>query len=331
MKFLKRILSLFFIVAALWFLVDVGTSVLHLWTNITSTTETLFSRWSTNKAAKQSLENLDIQIGLPKTEIESQLGDAKNHTQNEYLTDWYTYHQDYRNFFMISYDNQQQVNGWFTNHEPFVQKLYKNKQEVHDQLGTPESAILKGKTNFILTQNGEFDVYRTDDSFLTIFYDTQEHDSVTAIQVIERSLELANNRLYTYESPELTQGFKQQLFDLTNADRVKHGFSILKQSDQVAETARKHSTDMAQNHYFDHENLQGQSPFDRMTADGLSFTQAGENLAYGQPSAIFAHEGLMNSPGHRKNILHKEFTYLGIGVAFNSDSQPYFTENYYSK
>ena len=40
---------------------------------------------------------------------------------------------------------------------------------------------------------------------------------------------------------------------------------------------------------------------------------AGENLALAQTLRI-AHKGLMNSPGHRANILHKSFGRLGIGI-----------------
>ena len=329
MKFFKRVIALFVILMAILIIIDFHKTVTNLWSRVSTVTETLFEHRMTNKAAEKSLENLNIQIGTTKNELEQQLGTEQSHSANEYLTQWHTYHQDYQNFFMVSYDSQDKVNGWYTNQESFVHQLYENKQAVHDTLGTPLSAILKGRTNFIIENNGEYDVYRTDDAFLTIFYDTQQKDTVTAIQVIEQSLELQKNWLYTVESPDLIQGFKQQLFDLTNADRVKQGFSILKQSDQVAETARKHSVDMAQHHYFAHDNLQGQSPFDRMSADGLTYTQAGENLAYGQPSAIFANEGLMNSPGHRENILHPDFTHLGIGVAFNTENQPYFTENFF--
>ncbi|MEH7309085.1 CAP domain-containing protein [Neobacillus drentensis] len=77
--------------------------------------------------------------------------------------------------------------------------------------------------------------------------------------------------------------------------------------------------------------MKGQSPFDRMKADDISFHLAGENLAYGQFSSIFAHEGLMNSLGHRENILRAGYEYLGVGVAFNNESQPYYTENFFAK
>ncbi|MBH4731343.1 CAP domain-containing protein, partial [Staphylococcus aureus] len=80
--------------------------------------------------------------------------------------------------------------------------------------------------------------------------------------------------------------------------------------------------------YFDHTNLKGQSPFDRLKKDGITFNSAGENLAYGQVSSIYAHQGLMNSIGHRKNILNDTFKILGVGVDFNDEKQPFWTENY---
>lgn len=84
------------------------------------------------------------------------------------------------------------------------------------------------------------------------------------------------------------------------------------------------------NNYFSHTNLNGQSPFDRMTEDNFAYRMEGENLATGQTSSIFVHEGLMNSLGHRKNILQTDFI-IGVGVAFNKDSRPYFTENFLTK
>ena len=39
----------------------------------------------------------------------------------------------------------------------------------------------------------------------------------------------------------------------------------------------------------------------------------------------------MNSLGHRENILKPDYKFLGVGVAFNAESQPYYTENFFSK
>jgi len=50
-----------------------------------------------------------------------------------------------------------------------------------------------------------------------------------------------------------------------------------------------------------------------MRAAGIRYLTAGENLALA-PTLQVAHNGLMNSPGHRANILHAQFGRLGIGI-----------------
>jgi uncharacterized protein YkwD len=181
-----------------------------------------------------------------------------------------------------------------------------------------------------LQEDSDNDLFLLDEDYVTIFYDKHENNTVTAIQIISKTMEDNKKDFYTEASPTLKEGFEYQMFDFTNATRVNHQLPILTWDDHVRETAREHSTDMAENDYFDHKNLQGQSPFDRMKEDAVTFHTAGENLAYGQLSSIFAHEGLMNSLGHRENILRKDYEYLGVGVAFNEKSQPYYTQNYYA-
>lgn len=202
------------------------------------------------------------------------------------------------------------------------------KSAVNETLGDPEEGIRNGWFNYQINSEGEYDIYQIDGSYATIFYDIHENDEVTAIQLIDENLENEKEAVYTSGSETLRDGFEYQLFDLTNTDRVNHDLPVLEWNEEVRETARKHSTDMAENQYFDHTNLQGQSPFDRMEADDISFTTAGENLAYGQFSSVFAHRGLMNSEGHRENILQDNFAELGVGVDFNDDNQPFFTENF---
>ena len=76
---------------------------------------------------------------------------------------------------------------------------------------------------------------------------------------------------------------------------------------------RKHSSDMFARGYFAHYTPEGESPFDRMNAAGVKYVSAGENLALA-PTLMLAHNGLMNSPGHRANILRPQFGRVGIGI-----------------
>lgn len=275
----------------------------------------------------------NIEIGESRGKVEDTYGSAVRETLNEYNVSWSTYHQNYQEFFLAAYDENNVVRGLYTNQDLLASqtqlKLGSTKAEVRAELGEPETAIRKGLFNYLISSEGEYDVFHLDNNFVTFFYDLYDEEKVTAVQIIEEQLEINKNQLYTSSSAELISGFEWQLFDLTNATRVKHGLSILDWSEQAQHTAQKHSEDMATNNFFDHTNLNGQSPFDRMAEDGITYVLAAENLAYGQPSSIFAHQGLLNSSGHRKNILNGDFSKLGIGVRFNQEDQPFFTELFY--
>lgn len=277
----------------------------------------------------------NIVLGESKEAVEKHTGLPKRITYNEYGTHWLAYHENYQNFFMVAYDMNGQVAGLYTNQDLISSKngikLGSTKEQVIEQLGKPLNQIRKGFVYYQFEEKRDYDVFKIDGSYVTIFYDKHANNTVTAIQMIDEDLEFARNQFYAKGSDELKEGFEYQLFDLTNADRVNHHLSVLKWDEHVKETARKHSLDMAKNNYFSHTNLDGDSPFDRMEEDDLFFTMAGENLATGQFSSIFAHEGLMNSLGHRENILKPEYEYLGVGVAFNNESQPYYTENFFRK
>ncbi|MDF2857776.1 MAG: SCP-like extracellular [Neobacillus sp.] len=287
-----------------------------------------------NTPTNQLFSVNNIELGDSKEEVNSQFGAPKRSSQNEYGTNWYTYHDNYQDFFMVMYDEKDKVTGLYTNQGLIAStlglKLDSSKESVREKLGEPITKIQKGMVIYQLQENGDNDIFLQDGAYVTIFYDKHENDSLTAIQIISEDLEQKKTDFYTRASPSLKEGFELQMFDLTNAARVNHQLPILTWDDAVRETARKHSEDMAKNQYFDHTNLEGESPFDRMEEDNIAFMLAGENLATGQLSSIFAHEGLMNSLGHRKNILKGDYEFLGVGVAFNKESQPYYTQNYFA-
>ncbi|EGQ1341193.1 CAP domain-containing protein, partial [Staphylococcus aureus] len=263
--------------------------------------------------------------------VEKTLNKPKRVTFNEYGTKWYTYYDDdYNNFIMISY-MKDKVNALYTNQNIITSKSkikYNTpKSVVRQRLGEPETEIVKGRVRYE-QNNKEYDVFHKNHIYTTVFYDKHRRNNVTAVLQVSDAMENRLKEQYGAPSKSLADSFELQNFDLVNAERKQHQLSTLKYSKQNSETARKHSKDMANNHYFDHTNLKGQSPFDRLKKDGITFNSAGENLAYGQVSSIYAHQGLMNSIGHRKNILNDTFKILGVGVDFNDEKQPFWTENY---
>ena len=88
---------------------------------------------------------------------------------------------------------------------------------------------------------------------------------------------------------------------------------------RLVDLSRKKSKDMIDKNYFGHTSPTYGTPFDALKNNGITYRYAGENLA-GAPTVERAHTGLMNSPGHRANILNPNFTHIGIGIV---DGGPY--------
>jgi uncharacterized protein YkwD len=141
-------------------------------------------------------------------------------------------------------------------------------------------------------------------------------------EAIARSLNLltirpdSNERVtlpFTVENTRPRPDLEKRMLDLLNQERQAAGLSTLVADPELTEVARRHSADMFARGYFSHDTPEGISPFDRMRAANVRFGIAGENLALASTIPV-AHTGLMNSPGHRANIMRPEFGRVGIGV-----------------
>lgn len=110
--------------------------------------------------------------------------------------------------------------------------------------------------------------------------------------------------------------------ELLNRDRKQQGLPPLIPDPQLTKVARAHAEDMVAQNYFDHINLQGQSPFDRLEMNGISYQSAGENIAYND-SLEEMEIAWMNSPGHRANILDDSYTHVGLGLCHSEDGSIY--------
>lgn len=123
---------------------------------------------------------------------------------------------------------------------------------------------------------------------------------------------------------------EQEMVNLVNSERRKNELPELQVDLEVARVARIKSQDMADNNYFSHYSPNYGSPFDMLKSFGVKYLHAGENLA-GNQTVKAAHEALMNSSGHRKNILSTDYTHIGIGIK-PSDKYGYlFTQMFISK
>lgn len=110
---------------------------------------------------------------------------------------------------------------------------------------------------------------------------------------------------------------EKEMFLKVNEERRKLAIPELIWSDSLVVVARNHATDMWKRGYFAHISTDGKDVGDRLKEENISYIYAGENLALA-PTTITAHTGLMNSEGHRENILDPGFNKIGIGVVDNS-------------
>jgi len=118
---------------------------------------------------------------------------------------------------------------------------------------------------------------------------------------------------FTVSNPVVRPDLESEMVTLVNNERVSRGLRPLQVDSALTEVARGHSADMFERGYFGHITPDGISPFDRLLAAHIDFLVAGENIALA-PTLTIAHEGLMNSPGHRANILDTQYGRIGIGI-----------------
>ena len=116
-----------------------------------------------------------------------------------------------------------------------------------------------------------------------------------------------------------------KLVELVNSARANAGLAPLAIDVDLSYVARVKSQDMHDNKYFSHTSPTYGSPFDMMKKFGIQYRSAAENIAR-TSSVESAHNGFMNSEGHRNNIMNPRFTHIGIGI-YNG----YYTQMFIQK
>jgi uncharacterized protein YkwD len=138
--------------------------------------------------------------------------------------------------------------------------------------------------------------------------------AMDALQVAGAASSNTNNtesfQTYTFNSDAEKE---LQLLQLVNEERMLHQLAPLQINSELSTAAKLHGADMFTRGYFSHNTPEGKDPFHRLNDLHIPYKYAGENLAYSF-SIIKAHAALMQSPGHRANILNPKFSKIGISV-----------------
>lgn len=121
------------------------------------------------------------------------------------------------------------------------------------------------------------------------------------------------------EVPVTSDEAERRLFARLNRDRAAAGLPALRWDDAVARVARGHSEEMRRTRLVAHNSPTSGSVVDRVRAAGIQTRLVLENVAraYGLDET---HQGLMDSPAHRANLMSALATHVGIGVALGETS-----------
>lgn len=99
---------------------------------------------------------------------------------------------------------------------------------------------------------------------------------------------------------------------ILNRYRAQKGRAPLRSNADLTRAARAHAIDMAQKDYFSHRGKDGSLPQHRIRRAGYRGCATGENLAFGQPTAVDAFEAWVASPGHNRILLYRDFEEYGF-------------------
>ena len=118
---------------------------------------------------------------------------------------------------------------------------------------------------------------------------------------------------------------EQTAGNLLNSDRVSYNLSPLTLDPTLCRIARIKSEDMRDNQYFAHTSPTYGDVRNMLDHFGYAYTAAGENIAR-HATVEKSQAALISSPGHRRNILSRTYTKVGVGVALDARGFVYLTQ-----
>lgn len=153
---------------------------------------------------------------------------------------------------------------------------------------------------------------------------------VTLIAPAVQASVVSANENNTAPPPISASGEEYEIFQMINRERSRKGLSTLQWDNGVATVARSYSRRMAREGFFAHTDPDGNSVVERADRSRVrGWAKIGENLFVCSRVDRFsdmAIRGWMRSPSHRKNVLDRQWTATGIGVARARDGSIYVTQ-----
>lgn len=157
-----------------------------------------------------------------------------------------------------------------------------------------------------------------------------------AISQAENAVKFQPKWLWTEDKFPGEDNIEDLVFELANKERVKNKLPLYKNDASLVIAARQHSKEMIDMDYFAHGSPKKDwvEPYHRAYYAGFFEAFVGENIAYnfGENDKMAAKNLMqtwMKSPGHRANILNKEYTHLGVGIVKTRKNFEGYDYDYY--
>jgi uncharacterized protein YkwD len=201
----------------------------------------------------------------------------------------------------------------------------KGTTSVYRQLRLPLTAFSQG----VRSITNEKNIVSNDVQYIGVRVLNNELNILLAGQEIV-PIHIANNASI--------QRSRQAVIDLMNNERKTYGLTMLHINEHLQTSAQAYAERMWNERFYGHTAPDGGDLEERIEATGFFEVDLdncncnridfaiGENIAKGQTTPAEVVKDWMNSPGHRKNILSKEFTSIGIGYYGNRWVQHFGTK-----
>lgn len=261
-----------------------------------------------------TIKDTSLALGDGIDSILKKFGKPGRIVDTEYDFDYYVFNNDYKNLLFLAVKDGL-VTGFYTDSLSF------------QYMGITPASDIDEVNQHMNSSYRLSEVIKIDDETVTakLLMDAEGTGKVTGVYVLNDKNKEDGFTDSVLRSTELLT------YDLTNSIRARNGIPVLTWSSSAAKAARKHSLDMAANHYFNHISPDGERPGDRLNEAGLTYQSLGENIIAGYGTAILSTHAWFNSPGHRENLLNPDYKCLGIGFTYQEDSsyKTYMTQEFY--
>lgn len=123
-----------------------------------------------------------------------------------------------------------------------------------------------------------------------------------------------------------SENYQKIILKEVNIEREKFNLTPLKLSSSLNKIAVVKAKDMAKEKKLSHTSKKFGATFNLIKKEKIAFTKAAENIASGHKTPEFVVERWLKSKGHRKNILGKDYRFIGIGKATDNDGKIYWVQ-----